>query len=113
MNHSLIIDCPVPYSSDYCYITGPDGIQHKPDSSLQINSGLCFLSISEASASDNGTWICSIAQKNGLPDDTITIDVNVSVILENFSKRLLYRCPSWSSKCYTATWKPAKVTKWS
>jgi hypothetical protein len=77
MNHSLIIDCPVPYSSDYCYITGPDGTQHKPDSSLQINSGLCFLSINEASASDNGTWICSIAQKNGLPDDTITIDVSI------------------------------------
>ena len=68
----------VPYSSDYCYIIAPNKTQYKPDSRLQITTGLCMFTVDEATASDNGTWQCSIAQNNGIPDEVISVDVKLT-----------------------------------
>lgn len=77
LGNSFVVDCVVPYFSDYCHIVAPNGTQYEPDTNFLISSSLCMLNVKYATATDNGTWSCSIAQSNGIPDEIITVDISV------------------------------------
>lgn len=75
LGNSFVVDCTVPFPSHDCYITAPNGTQYKSDSRFSILGGFCKKNIEKAEAVHNGTWSCSVAQKNGLPDEIITVEV--------------------------------------
>lgn len=77
LGNSFVVDCVVPYSSDYCHIIAPNGTQYEPDTNFFISSSLCSFNVKSATESDNGTWSCAIAQSNGVPDEIITVDISV------------------------------------
>lgn len=77
LGSSFVVDCIVPYTSNWCHIIAPNGTEYEPDTNLRTFSNLCILTVEYASESDNGTWSCSTAQSNGIPDEIITVEISV------------------------------------
>lgn len=79
LKENFLIDCQVPYYSEYCYILSPNGTKYNPDRNSNPLIGECSHVIEHIDKYDNGTWQCLFARKAGEPMDIIKYDVSFNL----------------------------------
>lgn len=73
--------CKVLYSSNYCYITSPNGTKFESDVENTWWLGECSYNLMNVNILDNGTWHCHFSREMGQSFEKIDYDV-----IEIFSK---------------------------
>lgn len=86
----FVVYCIVPYSSQYCYITHPNGSRFESDKPKRSTVGECFHRIPQVNVNDNGTWTCYFARTMGETDDNIIIDVSMQLVIHFLAKSSIF-----------------------